>query len=65
MLKMTVFRVVATCSLVEVYRRFSKALSASIIMALMTEAANAFETTVKTTRLHGSTIQKIAIFMKT
>jgi hypothetical protein len=46
--KMAVFRVVAPCSLVEVYRCF---------IALM-EAASISETSVKFTGLHGATTQK-------
>jgi hypothetical protein len=52
---MAVFWVVAPCSLVDVYQRF---------IALMMEAARTSETLV-TTKLHGATTQKTAIFVLT
>jgi hypothetical protein len=48
-MKMAVFWVVAPCSLLEVYRRFSGAcrLHHQVLIALMIEAASTSETSVK------------------
>jgi hypothetical protein len=45
---------VASCSLVEAYRRFRP-------IALMMEAANIVEISVNITRLHGATSQKTVL----
>jgi hypothetical protein len=64
---MTVFWVVEPCSLVEVYRRFRRPCAFIIrsMIALMMEAARTSETLVTSTRLHGATTQKTAIFVLT
>jgi hypothetical protein len=64
---MTVFWVVAPCSLAEVYQRFRGpcCLDHYGDECLMMEAARTSETLVNFYRLHGATTQKTAIFVLT